>query len=470
MTLININLNNDRKVVTGLAMLTVMIFIILNRSFNFILFEILSYISCFLVLLLSWKNVKFREAYLLSICFLLTIYSIYILNLPLEVFRSAISQATFLMGFLLFLALLNEAALNSNSVKKCGSYLTNQPANKRYFSIFIGTNLMAILFNLGVISLLSPLIKKDVKGNEEKIEVIEKRQVISMLRGFSWCAVWSPTAIAPIVLIELINGVDRLKWSIYGLLITIIICFVGWIEEKLQTRSISQFNSNTFIQEKFPIKDFLKFFSILMFLFGLTIFFTFISNDTIVYGLVISCPIVMVLWIVFQNLHSKQSFSLILENFSNIFFCSLPKNSSIIIALCCSGYIGIITSKMISIDYISGIFNFFLIPKYVFLIFISVIMIPFSLLGVSPIMMAVFFGSILGGIPILPVDPTLVALAVSAGWALSMTSSPFATVVLLISKLNNYSTIKLTLIWNWLFSLLAIFVLCVIFFFLTDGK
>ena len=97
-------------------------------------------------------------------------------------------------------------------------------------------------------------------------------------------------------------------------------------------------------------------------------------------------------------------------------------------------------------------------------------MIPFSLLGVSPIMMAVFFGSILGGIPILPVDPTLVALAVSAGWALSMTSSPFATVVLLISKLNNYSTIKLTLIWNWLFSLLAIFVLCVIFFFLTDGK
>ena len=51
-----------------------------------------------------------------------------------------------------------------------------------------------------------------------------------------------------------------------------------------------------------------------------------------------------------------------------------------------------------------------------------------------------------------------------------MTSSPFATVVLMISKLNKYSTIKLTLIWNSLFSIFAIAVLYVIFYFLTNGQ
>ena len=64
-----------------------------------------------------------------------------------------------------------------------------------------------------------------------------------MLRGFSWCVVWSPTAIAPIVLIEMINGVDRFVWSIYGIMIATIMCLIGWIEEKFQTKDVRNFDT-----------------------------------------------------------------------------------------------------------------------------------------------------------------------------------------------------------------------------------
>ena len=152
---------NEYKFLTGISMISVMIFMIMSRSFDEQLFDFISYFSCILVLFMCWREIKIREAYLLSICLILSILSIYVLKLPLDVFLSAISQATFLMAFLLFLSLLNEAASTSNSVKKCGEYLTRQHSNRRYFSIFIGTNIMAVLFNLGIISLLSPLIKKN---------------------------------------------------------------------------------------------------------------------------------------------------------------------------------------------------------------------------------------------------------------------------------------------------------------------
>ena len=462
---------NKYKFITGISMISVMIFMIMSRSFDEQLFDYISYFSCILVLVMCWREIQIREAYLLSICLVLSILSIYVLKLPLDVFLSAISQATFLMAFLLFLSLLNEAASTSNSVKKCGEYLTRQHSNRRYFSIFIGTNIMAVLFNLGIISLLSPLIKKNNTKSAKRsflINFIEQRQTIAMLRGFSWCVVWSPTAIAPVVLIEMINGIDRFIWSIYGIVIATVMCLIGWIEEKFQTKDVRNFNTNLITRKPFPVKAFLKFTLILFFLFGLTIFFTVLSSDTIVFGLIVSCPVVMFSWIIFQNNQDKQKS--ISSKLSKIFFVSLPKNSSIIITLCCSGYIGIVTSKMVSIDYITSFVDIYALPEYLFLLIISILIVPFSWLGVSPIMMAVFFGSMLGSIKILPTDPTLVALAVSAGWALSMTSSPFATVVLMISKLNKYSTIKLTFIWNSLFSILAIAVLYVIFYFLTNGQ
>jgi hypothetical protein len=93
-----------------------------------------------------------------------------------------------------------------------------------------------------------------------------------------------------------------------------------------------------------------------------------------------------------------------------------------------------------------------------------------SLLALSPIMMAVFFGSLLGSLPVLPADPTLTALAVSCGWALSMTFSPFATVVLLINRMSGIPPRFLTWRWNLVFTLLAGTALVPVFAFLTSGR
>ena len=70
-----------------------------------------------------------------------------------------------------------------------------------------------------------------------------------------------------------------------------------------------------------------------------------------------------------------------------------------------------------------------------------------SQFALSPIMMAVFFGAVLGSLPSLPADPTLTALAVATGWAVSTTFSPFASGVIFLSRVSGHGGAKLT--WNW---------------------
>lgn len=454
-------------------MVLLMAFMLLARATDYPLFEIGSYLAAGALILVSWRQIALREIYLISVCTGLTAFAFLGLDKSWDVFESAIAQATFLMAFLLLVSLLHEAAITSPSVSQCGQYLTRQPPSRRYLAVFSGTNIMSVLFNLGIISLLTPLIKAGVEQEKTNLPIAklrERRQLTAMLRGFAWGVVWSPTAIAPLAVMELIDGISRELWSLYGLGCTIAICIVGWAEDKWRFRQLRPAHAAKRILPPFPRGAMLRFVFILISLFSLTILISVLSDDSIVFGLMVSCPLVMLGWLLAQNYPQSGLLRAIGRQTATICFKQLPNNAKIMIALAASGYIGRIAAEMVPTQIISEMINRFPMPDFVFLLITTFIMIPFSYLGVSPIMMAVFFGSILGALPVLPVDPTLAALAISCGWALSMTTSPFATVVLMMSNLNGKPPLQLALGWNARFSLVAMGTLCVIFFILTGGQ
>jgi len=456
--------------VTGLFMLAVMVFMLLARATDISIFSFISYCAAGGVFLCSWRFVGPREIYLLVLCSGLTCVALFGLNMPWSVFEAAISQAVFLMGFLLLLALLHETAVTSPAVTACGQYLTRQPPARRYFAVFGGTNFMSILFNLGIISLLTPLIKKGVETEQPDIAAIrEQRQLTAMLRGFSWGVVWSPTAIAPLAVLELIDGISRELWTVYGLFCAAVICLVGWAEDRWRFRHLRRSSARARQQATLPLPALIGFLSVLILLFSLTVLISHLSGDSFVFGLLVSCPVVMLVWLWGQNRHADSPPATAVKLGRDICLYQLPKNAKIMLALASSGYIGRLSAEMVPAEELATILGLMSMPDYVVLICLAVIMMPFSWLGVSPIMMAVFFGTLLGSLPVLPVDPTLAALAISSGWALSMTTSPFATVVLMMSSMNGKRPLQLTLGWNFTFSVLATLCLCIIFFILTGG-
>ena len=80
---------------------------------------------------------------------------------------------------------------------------------------------------------------------------------------------------------------------------------------------------------------------------------------------------------------------------------------------------------------------------------IIVLVVLAAQLALSPIMFVVFLGSALAQTPLPGVDQTMQSLlALAAGWALSLTGSPFTAAVLILSRVTGVAGTRVSWAWN----------------------
>lgn len=419
----------------------------------------------------SRRRLGLREGYLLTLCLLLSAALLAWAPAAGPAIAAALDQAVFLMAFVLLLGLLHEAAARSPSVEACGTYLTRQPPARRYFALYSGTGVMAVLFNLGVASLLVPLIQRGIESAtpaDALNSIRERRQISALLRGFAWSVIWSPTAVAPLALIELIPGADRQFWTAAGLVVFALMMVLGAAEDRLRFRKYRP--SGASAAPPFPTRPAFLFLGACTWLLAMTLGVVWLTGDTVVFGLMLACPMMLFGWVAAQNLGSGRGWPAFRSRLGEVAWGGLPKAAPVAVTLACSGYIGRAAATLVPGEALATTLGLAAMPDYLLLSLLPVALALLSLFALSPIMMAVFFGSFFGGLPVLPADPTLIALAISCGWALSMTVSPFATVVLMIARVGDIAPTTQTWRWNFLFSLLATLSMVPVFAVLTGGR
>lgn len=429
----------------------------------------LAYGSMILTGLLTWRQFGLREVYLVSTSVILLACGWFYLAAPEAAMIAALDQAVFLISFVLLVSLLHEAASTSPSIALCGGYLTLQPPGRRYFALYNGVGIMAILFNIGLLSLLVPLVQRGIEilSPGDPLNAIRRqRQISALLRGFACSVIWSPTALAPLALMELIPNVERGRWIAVGFCFYLVIMILGWAEDRWRFRA---YHGRAREVPIFPVAAFLRFMLVCGWLGGLTLLVMWVSGDTIVFGLMVSCPLILFGWVVLQNGFSASGRAESRHRLATILFERVAMSAVIGVGLAASGFIGRMGAAFIPAQQWTAILGLDSIPDYLFLTALPVLITALSLLALSPIVMAIFFGSLLGGLPELPADPTWVALAISCGWALSMTFSPFSTVVLLIARVGGINGFDMTIRWNGVYTLLAAVALLPLFWLLTGG-
>lgn len=423
------------------------------------------------------RSLGLREAYLLALCGLLVVILILRKDQPLEDIAVALNQATFMMAFILLMALLHEAASTSLSIENCGRYMTNQPPARRYNVLYLGTGTMAVLFNLGVVSVLVPLVQRGIASatpDNPLNPVRERRQIGAILRGFAWSVIWSPTAIAPLALVELISGANRTLWIGLGFTIYILVMVLGAFEDRIRFRSLKP---NTVRQiDPFPYRDALMFLSACAFLFGLILLAIWVTQGSFILGLMLACPVMLIGWLFVQYADRNRSRGLsgvrpaasqTTQRLRSIVTVNLPKAAPVAVTLACSGFVGRAAAALINSNGVAEALHLYDIPEYLLLALIPVVLSLLSLFALSPIMTAIFFGSLFGSLDVMPADPTLIALSISCGWALSMIFSPFATVVLLIDNVAGIRPTTSTWGWNLTHFCLSALLLVPVFALLT---
>ncbi|MEM6678257.1 MAG: hypothetical protein AAF675_10330 [Pseudomonadota bacterium] len=433
--------------------------------------RLLSGLGVLSVVAIAAPRFSLREVYLLTVCSALSAGVVWVSDTPGAVLAGALDQAAFLMAFILLIGLLQQAASTSEAIRTCGIYLTRQPPGRRYLSVFLGTHFMAQLFNLGVVSLLTPLIRRgSAAGAEDDLGPIrERRQLGAMLRGFAWGVVWSPTAVAPLVLATLLPEAERLPWIAAGAVIALVILVVGWAEDRARFAALRRARGTSArpTPPPFPRGAYARLAGVATALLGITLAAMLILGGSVVFGLMIASPLVMLGWLALQaEGPARNRLTVAGTNAAAILRRTLPPAAPLAVTLACSGYIGRAAAALIPAEQWAEALGIAAMPGWLFLLGLSVTVALLSQFALSPIMMAVFVGSLIAELPVLPADITWAALAISCGWALSMTSSPFATVVLMIEQATGHSGRRLTWFWNGRFTALSIAVLAVSFWLL----
>ena len=448
----------------ALSLLAVAAFEIAARATRSDSLQHLAWGAVCLTILLALRRLTLREVYLIALSIALTVAALLRSGDPWTELSGALDSASFLMAFILLLGLLNAAAARSPSVAVLGEYLTRQPPGRRYYVLNVGTGFLALLFNIGIVSLIVPLIQKGIArlGPDDPLNPIrERRQVSALMRGFAWSVTWSPTAIAPLAVMAVLPGVDRAAWVGYGLLVSALVLVLGGIEDKLRWRSARTPGKRPTMA--LPGEAARNFGITVLCFFALVAGFAWLSGETVVLGLLLSCPIMVVGWVMAQA--PRQA----LGRLRTIALDELPRSVNVAITLACSGFIGRMAAGQVPAADLARILGLETMPDWLLLAMLPPALSIFSLLALSPTMMAVFFGSLFAALPSLPADVTLIAFSISCGWALSMTFSPFATVVLVIERASGIPGRRLTFGWNLGFTLLCTVLLFPVFWVLTGG-
>ena len=459
------------------------------------------------VVLTAWPRLGMREFYLLSLSAILALLLWQYAPQPIETARAALDQAVFLMAFLLLISLIQEGALTSRSVEQVGLYLSQQPGGRRYTGLYSGTNFMAVIFNVGTLSLLAPLIRKAEEAGPDNVltKVRARRQYNAVLRGFAWSVVWSPTAIAPLALLGLIDGIERLRWIALGFLLSVAMLFVGWMEDHWRWRKISAaaLGLPPQIPPPFPRQGVWRFLVVCVTFGALTAGILFTTGAAVTASLILAAPMVLIGWLIVQNRSDRQGSTSrieqhalscrdhpenaiaeaslqplrptgnvatrVLHRLQEIATSGLPRSATASITLACAGFVGISAATLVPAEDLARIIDLDAFPAWFFMLSTTLAVTLLSQFGLSPIMMSVFFGAVLGSLPSLPADPTLTAVAVATGWAVSTTISPFATGVIFLARVSGHSTTKLTYNWNGPFTMMSIVALAAAYWIITGG-
>ncbi|MDV7142195.1 hypothetical protein R3X27_05835 [Tropicimonas sp. TH_r6] len=368
---------------------------------------------------------------------------------------ATLDLAVFFGSFIALLTLLKEAAEQSDSVRKVGRFLTNQPSGRRYYATAFGGHALSLGLNFAAVSLMAPLIQKGAQDCAGRIDPdLERRQLSALLRGFSWFVIWAPTSLAQAVLLMLFPGVNWPNLLALGIGTALMMILLGRALDRYEWRNAEQSALSDRLPP--PRRALAVVTLVCVALIGGTIVLAAIAGFTIAQALMLVAPTITLLWFVWQAAPFAEVTPLQRTvEFGRVLVRATPSLLRSAVTLGLSGFIGRAAALVLPTDQIAQWIDFSALSPWLFLAALPVLVTLGGQIALSPILLVVFFGELVYRLPELPADPTLIVYSLSFGWALSMSASPNATATLLVSAICRIPPTTLTWRWNGRYALLC---------------
>ncbi|WP_353250736.1 hypothetical protein [Salinisphaera sp. T31B1] len=381
-----------------------------------------------------------------------------------ELLAAALDRFCFFATFVSALGMLRVAALRSRLIRQAGQSLIRQSPSRRYPILAAGTGLFGIIVNIGVLSLFGALIKRSntltAAGGHESIRATrERRMMLAMLRGFAMVPLASPLSITVAVILS--NMPYLTYWDLVPLALptAALVFALGWLFDWLQRPA----PTGLALPEPRPasLAAFIRFGLLAAAITASVFMVAGLLDLSLPVAVLIACPLSSFVWLALQRRRlgggtGARRAGLLLWRHARLIFGA---NRVEIAILGGSGFLGALIAPLVDTEQLSAWLLASNLHGPAAAVAAMLMIVMLAQCGLNPIVSATLLLGVLPDPSSIGLPPVLLASALMSAWALSMLSSPFTAVMLILSGLTGRSVYAITWRWNGLYFLLTVAVL-----------
>ncbi len=381
---------------------------------------------------------------------------------PWPLLLNAGVQAAALIGLFTALGFLREAAETSALIQRCGALMVRQPPGRRYMALALGSHLIGLVLNFGVMPLIGTMVVKgntaEAAGGDARIVAIrQQRMMTAMVRGFATMTVWSPLSVSFTVTQSAVPGLDW--WPLLGIQLglTVLIMALGWWLDR-STFPAPPPSATTATATATPAADWraaLHLAALVGAVVAASVAVAEVLSVRLVVGAMLVVPPAAVLWLMAQH----RAVIPALIHLGRRLTVSMPGFREEVAMLGGAMFLGTVLVAFIPPAETARLVGLIPLPAVVVLVLAAWLVMALSHLGISQIVTVTIMGGALAALAGHGLPPVAVASGLMGAWALSVCSTPVGAVVLSVARLANVPMRTVARQWNGRFVLLGALVL-----------
>lgn len=372
-------------------------------------------------------------------------------------FGRAFDQATFIATLIAGLGLLREAVAASPTVETCGRFMTTQPPGRRYIALTGGGHLFSLLLNMGSVPLLLTMV---IRGNAADTEtdaarkaIRLRRMTLAIMRGFGAVPIWSPFAIATVIVLTNLPQLGWAQLAVYQFPAALLFLGLGWVLDRL---SWPRRRGITVAPTPGGPVAILRLIGLVAAMGGTGLALEALLGLRFITAIITAVVLFSLLWAGLPHLGRPwrrvltETRTTVIANARR----TLPSFGSEIAMLSSAGYIGVLLVPFVPLDALAPLAGAGPMTLAVGAAIVPAVLAGGSYVGVNPILGGTLILGVLGQ-TLFVEAPLLLALSLLWGWGIAGSGSPFTATTMVAAKLLERSPYEICLRWNGVFSLTA---------------
>lgn len=365
---------------------------------------------------------------------------------PSAILGKAAIAAASIIGLFAALGFLREAAETSALVQQCGELMVRQPPGRRYLVLTLGSHLISLVLNFGVLPLLGTMVMKgntlEAAGGEQRIVDIRTRRMLSaMLRGFAMMTAWSPLSVSFAVTIVVVPGLDWPHLLPIQALLAGLLLGLGWYLDRRAFPPTGQALPG--VGQTTDWRPAWRMTALVAAVVCTSVALAEMLGVKLVIGAMVAVPPSAVIWLMWQKRQPYRVF----KELGRSLLRSMPNFRDEVAMLGGAMFAGTVAAAFLSPDTIGALVDGLGLPPLLLIILLAWSIMALAQVGVSQIASV----TLLGGALVHVAHPLVLASAMMGAWALSACSTVVGAAVLTVARIGGVGVKVVGRDWNGLY-------------------